>query len=141
MENINLSKGHVIIKGKGNRERIIPIPHKDILKALKDYYELFRNKIFKNSYFFVNRLNYRLSEQSVRLMIKKYSKLFNLQQNITPHMFRHSVATLLLENGVDIRYIQNILGHSTINTTQIYAQVNEAPKRRVLNLKHPRRSF
>ena len=141
LENLNLSKGYVIINGKGNRERIIPIPHKDILKALKDYYELFTDKIFNHGYFFVNRLNFRLSEQSIRLMIKKHTKSFNLQQHITPHMFRHSVATLLLENGVDIRYIQNILGHSTINTTQIYAQVNEAPKRRVLNLKHPRRGF
>jgi integrase/recombinase XerD len=83
-ENINLSKGFVIIKGKGNREWIIPIPHKDILKALKDYYDLFRNKIFNNSYFFVNRLNYRLPEQSIRLMIKKHSKSFNLQQHIPP---------------------------------------------------------
>ena len=74
-------------------------------------------------------------------MINKYGKESNIQQHITPHMFRHSVATLLLENGVDIRYIQNILRHSTINTTQIYAQVNEAPKRRILKLKHPRVKF
>ena len=141
LKNINFSRGFVIIKGKGNRERIIPIPHSDIINALKSYYELFKEEINNSKYFFINRFNSRLSEQSIRLMIRKYTKVVNLQQHITPHMFRHSVATLLLENGVDIRYIQNILGHSTINTTQIYAQVNEAPKRKILKLKHPRRSF
>ena len=141
LNNINFSKGFVIIRGKGNRERIIPIPHNDIINALKNYYELFKDEINKNKHFFINRFSSRLSEQSIRLMIRKYTKAINLQQHITPHMFRHSVATLLLENGVDIRYIQNILGHSTINTTQIYVQVNEAPKRKILKLKHPRRSF
>jgi integrase/recombinase XerD len=138
---VNFSKGLALIKGKGNRERIIPIPHPAILKALSDYYLLFKDNIDETEYFFVNRLNTRLSEQSIRLMINKYAKESNIQQHITPHMFRHSVATLLLENGVDIRYIQNILGHSTISTTQIYAQVNEAPKRRILRLKHPRVKF
>jgi integrase/recombinase XerD len=141
LKNLNLSKGVALIKGKGNRERIIPIPHPDILTALSDYYLLFKDNIESCEYFFVNRLNNRLSEQSIRLMINKYANESNLQQHITPHMFRHSVATLLLENGVDIRYIQNILGHSTISTTQIYAQVNEAPKRRILRLKHPRVKF
>jgi integrase/recombinase XerD len=140
-KDLNLSKGIALIKGKGNRERIIPIPHPDILTALSDYYLLFKDNIEDSEYFFVNRMNSRLSEQSIRLMINKYAKESNIQQHITPHMFRHSVATLLLENGVDIRYIQNILGHSTISTTQIYAQVNEAPKRRILRLKHPRVKF
>ena len=141
LSDMNFSKGVALIKGKGNRERIIPIPHPDILSALSDYYLLFKENIKNSEYFFVNRLNTRLSEQSIRLMINKYAKESNLQLHITPHMFRHSVATLLLENGVDIRYIQNILGHSTISTTQIYAQVNEAPKRRILRLKHPRVKF
>jgi integrase/recombinase XerD len=138
---INFSKGLALIKGKGNRERIIPIPNMAIMAALNEYYELYKEDIATGEYFFINRLNSRLSEQSIRLMINRYGKESKLQQHITPHMFRHSVATLLLENGVDIRYIQNILGHSTINTTQIYAQVNEAPKRRILRLKHPRVKF
>jgi integrase/recombinase XerD len=138
---VNFSKGLALIKGKGNRERIIPIPNMAIMAALNEYYELYKEDIATGEFFFINRLNSRLSEQSIRLMINKYGKESNLQQHITPHMFRHSVATLLLENGVDIRYIQNILGHSTINTTQIYAQVNEAPKRRILKLKHPRVKF
>ena len=140
-KDVNFSKGIILIKGKGNRERIIPIPHPGILTAISEYYLLFKDNIGGGEYFFVNRLNSRLSEQSIRLMINKYASASNLQLHITPHMFRHSVATLLLENGVDIRYIQNILGHSTISTTQIYAQVNEAPKRRILRLKHPRVKF
>ncbi len=138
LKNINLSKGEVLVQGKGNRERIIPIPNNETLNVLYTHYELNKDKIINESYFFLNRLNNRLSEQSIRLMIRNYIKKLHFNQHITPHMFRHSVATLLLENGVDIRYIQNILGHSSINTTQIYVQVNEAPKRRILRLKHPR---
>lgn len=141
LENINLSKGDVLIKGKGNRERIIPLPHNEVITLLNTYYQLYKEEISKENYFFVNRLGNRLSEQSIRLMIRKYTKILKIPQHITPHMFRHSVATLLLEDGVDIRYIQNILGHSSINTTQIYTQVNETPKRRILKLKHPRRKL
>lgn len=138
---LNLSKGYVLIKGKGNRERVIPIVHHDIIDALKTYYELFREQIKNGEFFFINRSFNRLSEQSIRFMIKKHVQSINISQRITPHMFRHSVATYLLENGADIRYIQNILGHSTINTTQIYTQVNEGPKRRLIKLKHPRGKF
>lgn len=141
INNLNLSKGFVLIKGKGNRERVVPIVHKDILNALIIYHEIFIERIVKGEYFFVNRINQRLSEQSIRLMLRKHAKSIMAQQRITPHMFRHSVATYLLENGADIRYIQNILGHSTINTTQIYTQVNEGPKRKVIRLKHPRGKF
>lgn len=141
LQNFNIFRGIVLIKGKGNRERIIPIPHLGSLNALNNYYKLFEAIISRGDYFFVNRLGNRLSEQSVRLMIHKHVQALSMKQHITPHMFRHSVATLLLENGVDIRYIQNILGHSSINTTQIYAQVNEVPKRKILEIKHPRIKF
>lgn len=140
-KNLNLTKGEVLVKGKGNRERIIPIPENAVIDALNNYYQLFKSKLSEESHFFINRINRKLSEQSVRLMIRKHVRSVHLSQHITPHMFRHSVATFLLENGVDIRYIQSILGHSSINTTQIYAQVNEAPKRKILKLKHPRRQF
>lgn len=139
--NINISKGFVKIKGKGNKERIIPIPHNETIEALQLYRDLFSEKIEKEGYFFINRLDQKLSDQSIRLMINKHTKKLNFDQHITPHMFRHSVATLLLENGVDIRYIQNILGHSTITTTQIYAQVNDSANRKILKLRHPRVKF
>ncbi len=140
-ENYNATEGFVIINGKGNKERIIPICDQEIKAAIGLYINQFRSEIKKSGYLFVNRLNNRLSEQSIRLMIQKHSKLSKLDQHITPHMFRHSVATLLLENGVDIRFIQVLLGHSSINTTQIYTQVNQMPQRKFLSEKHPRGKF
>jgi len=79
-----------------------------------------------------------MSEQSVRFMIKKYAKMANYNKNVTPHMFRHSFATLLLEEDVDIRYIQKLLGHSSITTTQIYTHISTAKQKEILAAKHPR---
>jgi integrase/recombinase XerD len=140
-ENIHLKGGYVKISGKGNKERIIPICSPETIDALKEYFYLFKKIILHNEFFFINRLNQRLSEQSVRFMIKKYSSEIRIDENITPHMFRHSIATMLLENGVDIRYIQDFLGHSSISTTQIYAKVNREASRRILNKKHPRNNM
>ena len=88
--------------------------------------------------FFLNRLGNRISEQSVRYMIKDYAKNANIPQHITPHMFRHSFATLLLEEDVDLRYIQQMLGHSSITTTQIYTHTSISKQRTILASKHPR---
>jgi len=65
----------------------------------------------------------------------------NVETNVTPHMFRHSLATMLLENEVDLRYIQDLLGHSSINTTQIYLSVNKKKQRRILTKRHPRKNL
>jgi len=74
-------------------------------------------------------------------MIKKYSEKANLKKHITPHVFRHSFATALLEENIDIRYIQKILGHSSVVTTQIYTKVNSKQQKKILATKHPRRHF
>ena len=100
--------------------------------------ETFRSELDNTNYLFVNRLNERLSKQSVRNMINKYVDLAGIQMHITPHMFRHSFATLLLEADVDIRYIQKMLGHSSINTTQIYTSVSTHKQKEILESKHPR---
>lgn len=71
-------------------------------------------------------------------MIEKYAKMSGVDMHITPHMFRHSVATLLIEEGVDIRYIQVLLGHSSITTTQIYTHISLSAQRKILAQKHPR---
>lgn len=140
-KNINIKKGVINIIGKGDKERIIQICDINVKNALSDYYSLFKNDILKNDYFFINKLNNTLSEQSVRFMIKKYSEKANLKKHITPHVFRHSFATALLEENIDIRYIQKILGHSSVVTTQIYTKVNSKQQKKILATKHPRRHF
>ena len=91
-----------------------------------------------NKFLFLNRNGQPISDQSVRIMINKYVDKASIQLHITPHMFRHSFATLLLESDVDIRYIQKILGHSSITTTQIYTNVSTAKQKEILSVKHPR---
>jgi integrase/recombinase XerD len=138
VESININDGYVKIYGKGSRERVIQIENKDVIKVLSDYEKAFLSYINSTGYFFINRLNNKISEQSVRLMVKKYAKMANCKKSVTPHMFRHSFATLLLEEDVDIRYIQKLLGHSTITTTQIYTHVSTAKQKEILAAKHPR---
>lgn len=140
-DNVELQRGSVRIMGKGTRERMIPLCGDEIVQALGEYEKLYRAEISQAGWFFINRDGRRFSEQSVRLMIRKYVRLTEIPDRITPHMFRHSVATQLLENGVDIRYIQTFLGHSSITTTQIYAQVTEEFQRVAIEARHPRRGM
>ena len=136
--NADLVNKCVKFYGKGSRERIIQIENPDVLLALILYYQTFKNEIESTCWFFTNRLHNRLSEQSVRLMINKYVNLIGHTEHITPHMFRHSFATLMLEEDVDIRYIQRLLGHSSITTTQIYTHVSSTKQKEILATKHPR---
>ena len=89
-------------------------------------------------YFFINKRKSRFTEQSIRLMLKKYTKQAKIERNITPHMFRHSFATYLIEEGVDISCVQQILGHSSIKTTQIYIHVSSQKQADILREMHPR---
>lgn len=135
---INIEEGYVKIYGKGAKERLIQIGHRDVLNAVQNYYCVFSDQIKKTGWFFINKLGNQLSDQSVRNMIVKYCNIAGIQMHITPHMFRHSFATLLLEEDVDIRYIQRLLGHSSIVTTQIYTHVTSRKQRDILTAKHPR---
>lgn len=135
---IDFEQGTVRIFGKGAKERIIQLTNPDTVAALATYRELYRDHTQNTDFFFCNRLGNRLSEQSVRFMVKRYAALANIPEYITPHMFRHTFATLLLEEDVDIRYIQHILGHSSITTTQIYTHVTSCKQRDILTVKNPR---
>jgi integrase/recombinase XerD len=138
---INLEEGVIKILGKGNKERIIQICQNETIKALRVYRNLYFEQIQVESLFFINRLGRGLSAQSVRLMIKNYIKQTEINKHITPHTFRHTFATLLLEEDVDIKYIQSLLGHSSISVTQIYTHVNTEKQKQILSSKHPRRKM
>lgn len=122
-ENINLNSGLIRIMGKGGKERYIQISNTAVLDILRKYYAENEPEIKKSGYFFINNRGKRYTEQSIRLMLKKYTLKAGIQRKITPHMFRHSFATYLIEEGVDVSCVQQILGHSSIKTTQIYIHV------------------
>lgn len=138
---INLQNGTILIYGKGNKERQIQIGNDDVIRILKKYHITFIDKIRKSKYFFVNNSGTTVSDQAVRRMIRKYTTLADIDMHITPHMFRHTFATSLLEADVDIRYIQEMLGHSSINITEIYTHVTTAKQKDILRTKHPRKEF
>jgi integrase/recombinase XerD len=136
VENVDLRQGEVRILGKGARERIIQLCDEETMAALKAHRELCPGG---EEYFFPNGRGTHVSDQSVRIMLKNAAARAGIRLHLTPHMIRHSVATLLLERGVDIRYIQHLLGHSSISTTQIYTSVEAGQQRRLLAAHHPRR--
>jgi len=135
---MNIDEKTLRIMGKGAKERVIDLPNQSVLTVIEKYLEVFHRDPSDSACLFINRSGNRLSEQSVRFMIKKYVKLAGLSAHVTPHMFRHSFATLLLEEDVDIRYIQRLLGHSSILTTQIYTHVTSQKQKNILTSKHPR---
>lgn len=137
-EQIDFSDYIIKIYGKGSKERLIQICNKNVQNLLDEYKKTFHFELKNYDYFYINRFYNRLSEQSVRNMIGHYSKKAGINIHITPHMFRHSFATLLLEEDVDIRYIQQMLGHSSITTTQIYTHTSINKQKNILSTKHPR---
>ena len=138
-DQIDLNDYVIRIYGKGNKERLIQICNENVRSLIDKYITVMCNNDIP--YFFVNRLHNRLSEQSVRYMIDDYAKNAGIKQHITPHMFRHSFATLLLEEDVDIRYIQQMLGLSATTTTQIYTHTSIGKQKAILTTKHPRNKF
>lgn len=140
-ENINLNSGLIRIMGKGRKERYIQISNTAVLDILRKYYEENEPEIKKSGYFFINNRGKRYTEQSIRLMLKKYTLKAGIQRKITPHMFRHSFATYLIEEDVDVSCVQQILGHSSIKTTQIYIHVAAKKQADILRELHPRNNM
>lgn len=141
VENINLNSGLIRIMGKGGKERYIQISNTAVLDILRKYYAENEPEIKKSGYFFINNRGNRYTEQSIRFMLKKYTLKAGIQRKITPHMFRHSFATYLIEEGVDVSCVQQILGHSSIKTTQIYIHVAAKKQADILRELHPRNNM
>lgn len=135
----NIYEGHIKVKGKGSKERIVPIT-KSFQHYLKYYWLNFRCKktLGSNNYVFKTINNKRISRVYVWKSIKKYSKKSKIYSSVSPHTFRHCCATHLLENGADIRIIQEILGHSNINTTSRYLHLMTKDIKSKFKKFHPR---
>lgn len=138
---VNLIDGIILIYGKGSKERLLQIGNSSVLDILREYKNNFYQETLQCDHFFTSQSGKPLSDQSVRRMINKYSSIASIDLHITPHMFRHTFATSLLEADVDIRYIQEMLGHSSINITEIYTHVAVAKQKNILVNKHPRKNF
>lgn len=132
----------LLIFGKGAKERIIQVEDAHTLAALARYREL-RDawRAERDDALFVNRFGCRMTEQSVRAMVAALAERSQASTHVTPHMFRHTFATLLLEEDVDIRYIQRLLGHSSIKTTEIYTHVTSTKLRAILKDHNPRKAI
>lgn len=109
-----------VISGKGNKDRIIILSK----KWVKEYKAYLENRKIKSEYLFCNNSGQALSVDTIQKFLKIYADKANIDKKISPHTLRHSFATNLLENDVNIRYIQQLLGHANLNTTQIYTKVN-----------------
>jgi integrase/recombinase XerD len=135
LSDINLETQTLSVKGKGNKERLGIVSNPHVISALRDYLSI---RPATNSFFlFINRIGRQISSQSVRFFIESLGKAV-LGKLVTPHMIRHTFATLLLEEGVDITYIKSFLGHASISTTQIYAASTTYKQRQILTALHPR---
>ena len=142
MEDIDFLGEVVHVRGKGKKERIAPIGA-SALQTIQHYME-FRNKRaqnnnnFDNKVLFVNKHGRRLSTRSVRRKMDKYLKMAGLDPAISPHTLRHSFATHMLNNGADLRSVQELLGHQSLSTTQVYTHLTTTRLKEVYENAHPR---
>lgn len=143
INDLNLEEGFVRIIGKREKERIVPIGEPAVL-AIKEYLNLVRpfllnKKDISNPYLFLNQRGKKLSRMGFWKILRKYVKLAGIEKKITPHTFRHTFATHLLEGGANLRIVQELLGHANISTTQIYTKLNKEYLKQIYNAFHPRR--
>ena len=141
IDDVNIEMGFINVIGKGNKERIIPITDRSA-EILDNYIKNIRLKFLKSENVYTLFLTQRgkgFTRQGLWKMIKKYQLQSNIKKNITPHTFRHSFATHLIENGADLRAVQELLGHSDISTTQMYTHLSAKKIREMYKKFHPRK--
>jgi len=141
LEDVHLGLGYIRCVGKGSKERIIPLG-RIAAQALDDYIRHWRHRLLKagkrTDELFVNHLGTGMTRQGFWKIIKKYAAEAGIRKEITPHTLRHSFATHLLENGADLRAVQEMLGHADISTTQIYTHVTRKQMKEIYDRTHPR---
>jgi integrase/recombinase XerC len=139
-QDIDLDAGQLRIRGKGRRERVVPVGS-HAAAAVRRYLvvaEAERGAIAPAAPLFMNKLGSRLSSRSVRRKVTKYLKMAGLDPDISPHTIRHSFATHLLDNGADLRAVQELLGHQSLSSTQVYTHLTTARMREAYDRAHPR---
>lgn len=140
---VDFFNGVVKVKGKGKKERLLPIGD-HALKAIQAYIDkrgsdLSLHKMrYDNKALFLNNRGGRLTERSVARMLEKYTRKAGMHSNISPHTFRHSFATHLLDRGADLRSVQELLGHVNLSTTQVYTHITTKRLKEVYDKAHPR---
>ena len=142
LRDINMTDGWVRCIGKGSKERIVPL-HRKSVERTSTYIQEARPKLLgqdkeRESALFVNHRGERLTRQGFWLLLKGYAKEAQIQGSITPHMLRHSFATHLLNHGASLRYVQELLGHASISTTQVYTHLSSDRIREEYERAHPR---
>jgi len=144
--NLNIENNEIKVFGKGSKERIVLISDR-VRELLNIYINTVRplictekpdNSPNDDSYLFINKTGYRLQPQSVRNVIKETVNNLQLPKHVTPHVFRHSFATKLLNHGADLRVVQELLGHASISNTQIYTHVTTERLKQAYDDAHPR---
>jgi integrase/recombinase XerC len=136
---VDLGSGILRVRGKGKKERLVPIAG-EALAAMRTYMEAKRRQLADKHVeaVFINRLMTRLDQRSVRRILRKYLGQAEVQGRVTPHTLRHSYATHLLDRGADLRSLQELLGHSSLSTTQVYTHLTAATLKAIYGKAHPR---
>ena len=139
LEDVHLSMQFIKCRGKGNKERIVPIGEL-AAEVLERYLETARPKLLQEStdLLFLNRFGDSMSRQGFFKILKKQAQIAGITKSLSPHKLRHSFATHLIENGVDLRLVQEMLGHSDIATTQIYTHMSKEHLKDLFEHTHPR---
>lgn len=138
LENVNFSRNEIVVIGKGNKERIVPISP-DLSNVLKIYYLEHRKPTAEaEKYFFVSLKGKKITEKFVYLMVTSYLGQVSLKEKKSPHILRHSFATHVLNGGAEISKVKKIMGHASLASTQVYTNANIEQLKKVFQAAHPR---